>query len=50
MLVVGRVLAKNPTTDALLCWRSLEVLRLGVLEGQGDQNRAGLPREVRKGP
>jgi hypothetical protein len=50
MLVVGRVLAHNPTTDLLLYWRIRELLRAGTLEGQGDENLAGLPREVRWGP
>jgi hypothetical protein len=30
MLVIGRVLAENPTTDALLCWRIRELLRAGA--------------------
>lgn len=45
--VVGRVLAYNPVSDKLLYWRVRELLRAGTLEGRGDENRVGLPREVR---
>lgn len=45
--MVARVLADNPTTDSLLCWRVRELLRAGTLEGRGDENRIGLPDEVR---
>ncbi len=45
--VVARVLADNPTSDALLRWRIRELLGDGTLQGRGDKNRLGLPEEVR---
>lgn len=47
LMVVARVLAANAITDSFLVWRVRELLRLGTLEGRGEENRLGLPEEIR---
>ena len=47
LLVVARVLSANAVTDSFLVLRVRELLRLGALEGRGDENRLGLPEEIR---
>jgi Domain of unknown function (DUF1835)/Protein of unknown function len=46
-LVVGHVLAHRATGDRVLASRVRELLARGVLEGRGDENRMGLPGQVR---
>jgi hypothetical protein len=47
LTMLGMVLGNNPTALSLLQWRVRELLHDGALEGRGDENRLGLPTEVR---
>jgi hypothetical protein len=45
--IVGRMLASNPTSVAVLAWRVRELIRAGALEARGEQNEIGLPVQIR---
>ena len=45
--ITARIIAENPIWLSVLVWRIRELLRSGTLECRGDDNRIGLPSEVR---